>query len=127
MVSGLRFVWLEVANLDRSLRFYRDGLGLRVEEMAPDAGRRMASVEAGELELALVECSPSDPSRGSGVRLYLNAHDVDYYRKGLRDRGVAAGEPVEEAWGGRVVTVADPDGYTLCFVQSRHQMMPDEP
>ena len=30
MVSGLRFVWLEVEELDRSMQFYRDGLSFQV-------------------------------------------------------------------------------------------------
>jgi predicted enzyme related to lactoylglutathione lyase len=127
MVTGLRFVWLEVSDLERSLRFYREGLGLHVEETASCSGKRTACVKAGELELVLAESSLTDQPRGTGVRLYLVTHDVEHYAAALPSRGIEAGAPIDEPWGGRVVEVADPDGYRLCLVQSRHHMMPDEP
>jgi YD repeat-containing protein len=127
MVTGLRFIWLEVADLGRSVRFYRDGLGLRVEETAPCRGQRTACAKAGELELVLVEAGLSGPPRGTGIRVYLVTHELEHYAAALRSRGIEIGTPTEEPWGGRVIPVADPDGYRLCLVQSRHHMMPDEP
>jgi predicted enzyme related to lactoylglutathione lyase len=127
MIQGLRFIWLEVADLDRSTRFYRDGLGFRVEEVAPLHGRRMASAEAGDLELALVEQGPTDQPRGGGVCLSIVTQEVDQYAASLRARGIAAGAAVEEPWGGRAALLRDPDGYQLRLVQPRHRMMPDEP
>jgi YD repeat-containing protein len=127
MVTGLRFIWLEVADLGRSVRFYRDDLGLRVEETAPCRGQRTARAKAGELELVLVEAGQSDPPRGTGIRVYLVTHELEHYAAALRSRGIEIGTPTEEPWGGQVIAIADPDGYRLCLVQSRHHMMPDEP
>jgi predicted enzyme related to lactoylglutathione lyase len=127
MVTGLRLVWLEITDLDRSVPFYREGLGLRVEETAPCRGQRTACVEAGELELVLAESGTTDPHRGAGMRLYLVTHDLDHYAAALRSRGIETAAPTDEPWGARVIEIVDPDGYRLCLVQSRHQMMPDEP
>jgi predicted enzyme related to lactoylglutathione lyase len=127
MINGLRFVWLEVTELERSIRYYRDGLGMRVEAAAPVRGQRVASVEAGELELVLAETGAADPTRGAGMRLYLVTHDVDHYVAALRTRGIEAGEPTAEPWGGRVAELRDPDGYQLCLVQSRPHILFDEP
>src|SRR4051794_12996508 len=102
MVSGLRFIWLEVTDLERSISFYRDGLGLRVEAVAPVQGRPLASVDAGELELILAQFGPAETSRGAGVRLYLVSRDVAHYAAALRSRGVAVSDPTEEPWGGQV-------------------------
>src|SRR5690348_15554068 len=102
MISGLRFVQLEVEDLDRSLRFYRDGLGLRAEEVAPAEGQRTACVEIGEFELVLVQTVSSEGPKGAGVRLFLNAHDVDHFSAALQSRGVEASPPGLEPWGGRV-------------------------
>src|SRR5437016_4911909 len=124
MLAGLRFVQLEVEDLERSLQFYRDGLGLRIEAVAPSEGRRTACVEIGEFELVLVQAAPSDAPRGAGVQLFLNTHDVDHFSAALRSRGVEASPPEQEPWGGRAARVRDPDGYVLCFVQARHHMMP---
>jgi lactoylglutathione lyase len=127
MISGLRFVQLEVEDLSRSVSFYRNGLGLRVEDVAPSQGQHMACVEVGGDELVLIQTQAAATPRGSGVQLFINAHDVDHFSTALRSRGVEATPPAQEPWGGRVTRVQDPDGYLLCFVQSRPQMMPDEP
>ena len=127
MVTGLRFVWLEVSDVERSVRFYREGLGLHVEETAPCRGHRTACVEAGTLELVLAENPSAGQPRGSGICLFLVTHDVEHYAAALRARGITTAAPTDEPWGGRVIEVADPDGYRLCLVQSRHHMMPDEP
>jgi predicted enzyme related to lactoylglutathione lyase len=127
MVSGLRFVQLEVEDLSRSVGFYRDSLGLRVEEAAPSQGQRMACVEVGGYELVLIQTRSAESPRGAGMQLFLNTHDVDHFSTALRSRGVEAATPTQEPWGGRVTRVRDPDGYLLCFVQSRPQMMMDEP
>ena len=127
MVADLRFVQLDVEELERSLQFYRVGLGLRAEEVAPSEGRRTACVEVGEFELVLVQMASPECPRGVGVQLFLNTHDVDHFSAALQSRGVEATPPAQEPWGARVTRVRDPDGYTLCFVQSRHHMMHDEP
>jgi catechol 2,3-dioxygenase-like lactoylglutathione lyase family enzyme len=127
MVTGIRFVQFQVHDLERSTRFYRDGLGLRVEVVAPSEGRRTACVEAGEFELVLIEDAAAGGPVGIGVQLYLNTHEVEHYCAALQSRGIETTPLAEEPWGARVTRVQDPDGYTLCFVQSRHQMMHDEP
>src|SRR5438132_7055462 len=98
MVAGLRFVRLDVEDLGRSLRFYRDGLGLRAEEVAPSEGQRTACVEVGEFELVLVQTASPEGPRGAGVQLFLNTHDVDHFSAALRSRGVDASPPASEPW-----------------------------
>ena len=127
MVTGLRFVQFEVEDLERSLRFYAEGLGLKVEEVAPSEGHRTACVEVGEFEPVLVQSGSSESPRGAGVQVFLNTHDVDHFCSALQSRGVEGTAPAEVPWGGRVTRVRDPDGYLLCFIQSRHHMMHDEP
>jgi uncharacterized glyoxalase superfamily protein PhnB len=109
------------------MRYYRDGLGMRVEIAAPVRGQRLASVEAGELELVLAERGATDQPRGEGIRLYLVTHDVDHYAAALRARGIEVGDPTDEPWGGRVAELRDPDGYQFFLVQARPHMMHDEP
>jgi uncharacterized glyoxalase superfamily protein PhnB len=84
-------------------------------------------VEIGEFELVLIQTASPGGPRGAGVQLVLNAHDLDHFSAALQSQGVAASPPAQVPWGGRVTRVHDPDGYTLCFLQSRHHMMPDEP
>src|SRR5438046_5813582 len=109
MVTGLRFVQLEVEDLERSLQFYRDGLGLRAEEVAPSDGTRTACVEAGEFELVLAQTTPPQGPRGAGVQLFLNTHDVDRFSAALQSRGVQASPPAQEPLGARVTRLRDPD------------------
>jgi uncharacterized glyoxalase superfamily protein PhnB len=54
--------------------------------------------------------------RGRGVHFVLGVSDVDQFHEGLRDSGVQISEPTDEGWGGRFVSLQDPDGYRLFFV-----------
>ena len=81
MIKGLNHVGLSVANLDRQIAFYRDGLGLEVVEdetfggpqygtilSLPGATGRMVLLKGPTLQLELFEFShpepkPSEPNR----------------------------------------------------------------
>jgi predicted enzyme related to lactoylglutathione lyase len=54
--------------------------------------------------------------RGRGVHFFFGVADVDDYYAQLRERGVEVGPPTDEGWGGRFITLEDPDRYRLFFV-----------
>ncbi len=76
----------------------------------------MASVRAGSLRITLVQQIETMLKRGRGVHFVLGISDVDQFHDGLRTRGVQVGQPADEGWGGRFVSLQDPDGYRLFFV-----------
>jgi len=54
--------------------------------------------------------------RGRGVNFFFGVDDVDKYYRELSERGVEVHPPTDEGWGGRFITVLDPDKYRLFFV-----------
>jgi catechol 2,3-dioxygenase-like lactoylglutathione lyase family enzyme len=116
MVTGLDMLFLEVNNLEESLSFYRDRLGCEIDSHHPQAEPPMASVSVGPLRINLVQQLETMLKRGRGVHFVLSVSDVDEFHNALKSGGVEVSEPRDEGWGGRFVSLQDPDGYRLFFV-----------
>jgi uncharacterized glyoxalase superfamily protein PhnB len=54
--------------------------------------------------------------RGRGVHFVLEVTDVDEFYDRLRSRQINVAEPRDEGWGGRFVSLQDPDSYRYFFV-----------
>jgi catechol 2,3-dioxygenase-like lactoylglutathione lyase family enzyme len=103
-----------VADLARSRAFYRDTLGLSVQDISDD----MAIVEpdgwplllAGSLAGKHSTIAPVKP----GGTIHRFSSDINSLARRIRDGG---GEPTlhETDWGDRTLTVTDPDGYVVSF------------
>jgi len=104
-------VLLRPADYDRSLRFYRDALGLAIAREYP--GGTVFYAGQSLIELA----GHGEPTTFSGA-LWLQVRDVYATQKELEGRGVPiAREARQEFWGLHELQVSDPDGVTLIFVQ----------
>jgi lactoylglutathione lyase len=107
------FPILNVADMTRSLGFYRDLLGFRVEFAFPEGGDpqfAQLAVDGGELGLA----SGDGPVESASTAIWLYTDDVDAAIEDLRAAGVTVvAEPGDQSWGERVASVADPDGYVV--------------
>ena len=115
-VKGLELLFLEVNSLEESLDFYRGGLGFELEAHTPEAEPPMATLRAGGLRLMLAQVPLAMARRGRGVHLFLTVEDVDEFYDFLRAGGLQVEPPSDEGWGGRFVTLEDPDRYRLFFV-----------
>jgi len=116
MITGLDLLFLEVNNLEESLSFYHERLGFEIESHHPDAEPPMAGVRAGRLRVTLVQQLETMLKRGRGVYFVVGVSDVDQFHERLTEGNVQVSEPRDEGWGGRFVSVQDPDGYRLFFV-----------
>ena len=119
-LSAISVVTLGVADMERSERFYMDGLGL--EHARPPKGVIYFKLEGALLALfprdelaryAGVEPTPSGGFGGTTLSCNVGSRsDVD----ALTARAEAAGATVVKApetvsWGGYCAWIADPDGY----------------
>ena len=113
VVSNISVVYLYVRDMERSLTFYRDLLGIPLEgdehwaEAAFPGGTRFALHEAPE--------SMRDLSSGT-VSVSLEVEDVDRATELVREHGVEVRETMREDWG-TAADVVDPDGYTITLFQ----------
>jgi lactoylglutathione lyase len=107
------FPILQVADLRRSLGFYRDLLGFEVTYSFPSEGDPQfvsLAIDGGKLGLGTTE----EAVQSRSTSLWLYADDVDTAVAELKEAGVrVVAEPADQPWGERVASVADPDGYVV--------------
>jgi lactoylglutathione lyase len=115
-INGMDLLFLEVNNLEESLAFYNGQLGLEIESNNPTSEPPMASLRAGDLKITLAQNLETMLRRGRGAHFFLGVDDVDQYYEYLLSKDVEVKPPVEEGWGGRFITVQDPDKYRFFFV-----------
>jgi catechol 2,3-dioxygenase-like lactoylglutathione lyase family enzyme len=120
----LDYVVLIVEDLDRSLAFYLEVLGLPIHHRAGP----YAQLVAGTTRLGLYERGAmSDTLKGPlrapdrdapGFQLGFKVEDVDAAHIELVERGASsAGEPITRHWGQRTAYVRDPDGHLIELAQ----------
>ena|SRR5215475_3117356 len=117
MIAGLDRLFLEVNSLEESLAFYHDLIGFEVESQNPGADPPIASLRSGDMRISLVQQLETMLKRGRGVYFVMRVTDVDLFHRNISARGVSVSGPKDEGWGGRFVSLKDPDGYQLFFVE----------
>lgn len=91
------------------MAFYRDLLELPMQSQGEDDFSRFAHFDCGGFGIRIYEWTKPFNRAHTGLQLYVE--DVDRLHAELRANGVKfSGDIRDEPWGGRVVTVADPDG-----------------
>lgn len=116
MIKGLDLLFLEVNSLEESLAFYEKVLGFAVESVSLEAEPPMARLRGGELRITLAQHLETMLRRGRGVHFFIGVEDVDEFYEQLIERGADVQPPVDEGWGGRFITLEDPDKYRFFFV-----------
>jgi catechol 2,3-dioxygenase-like lactoylglutathione lyase family enzyme len=116
MISGLDLLFLEVNSLEESLTFYAGVLGMEVESVNEKSDPPMAKLRAGALKITLAQHLETMLRRGRGVHFFVGVDDVDRFYDALIANGADVQPPVDEGWGGRFVTLEDPDKYRYFFV-----------
>jgi uncharacterized glyoxalase superfamily protein PhnB len=121
---------LVVADMARSIAFYRDGLGLEMIRTVPDQSPfDFAWMQAGSVSVflnaidAVRKESPAlaDRPLGGSFTLYFVVDNVDELFASIRDRATVAMAPKTQPYGMRECAVRDPDGYYLTFAQEMQQ------
>ena len=118
---------LQVFDMPESLRFYRDKLGFRILEQAPnqtdDCDWVLLSLDDVQLMLNTAYEKPDRPAAPDPVRMashsdveiYFGAPDVQAVYNHLVEQGLTVKEPKITGYGFKAVTIQDPDGFILCF------------
>jgi len=112
--------FLRVSEMERSVRFYIDGLGFTMKhEWVPEGKLRWCWLTRGGASLMLQEFLKEGPSApqgklGEGVSLCFQCEDAVALYREFRSRGIEAAEPFvgNSMW---VTVLNDPDGYKLDF------------
>ena len=112
-----------VNDIQRSMEWYRDGLGFFVAERWEEGGRLQGvMLKAGACELGLSQDDFSkgrDRPKGVGFRLWCEtAQDVDSIAKRLRGFGGKIVEEPGNRWDTYGFTAQDPDGFKISITRA---------
>ncbi len=110
MIDGISVVWLPVSDMDKSLEFYGDTLGLDIEQQEDD----WSLVVAGAVRIGL-NGRDQEHSGGEGgaVIAFAVSDDIETAVSELSSAGVEiVGDVAEHPWG-KVATFLDPDANEL--------------
>jgi predicted enzyme related to lactoylglutathione lyase len=112
LVRNLSVVYLYVSEMERSLGFYRDLLGIPLEG---DGDWQEATLGGTRFALHLAHEGIGPLSSGS-VHVSLEVADLDAARERLRAAGVESEETMRDDWGA-AARITDPDGYEVYLFQ----------
>lgn len=115
LVTGVNAIYLYVADLDRSIAFYRDVLGIPLARHPQDTDWAEATFASG-VRFALHAARPENVKGSGSVNIDLEVDDVDDALDRMREAGVEVLEVEREFWGS-TVTISDPDGYRIDLFQ----------
>ena len=117
---------LQVWDMPRSLRFYRDGLGFAVVATSePGDDCNWAMLRQGDATIMLNTLyepgtRPPEPDLArnevhADTILYFGCRELDGCYARLVEMGASVRPPKDAPYGMRQVYATDPDGYGLCF------------
>ena len=121
---------LIVSDVERSVAFYRDVLGFRVDATVPEGPPYVfASVQSGPVEIFLNAPEPAiaeypafkDRPIGGTLTLFIEVAGIDEVHASPRER-VRIVMPLEKKWYGVTeFAFEDPDGYLITFAEREQQ------
>lgn len=108
---------LEIADMERSLAFYKDKLGFAADTWGEPPTFAIVQRGTASLALAVVPADAVKASRRTWAA-YIYVRDVDALYSELVQLGVTVPEPPEtRVYNCRELVVDDPDGHILAFGQ----------
>ena len=113
-VESISAVTFRVANMQSSVRFYRDVLGMELVYGGEDAG--FSSLRVKGAGHPILNLEPGRSVTGWGRMIFYVA-DVDAFWEYLRGKGFNPESPRDASWGERYFHMADPDGHELSFAR----------
>jgi uncharacterized glyoxalase superfamily protein PhnB len=116
---GSASVSITVKDIQKSLAWYRDVLGLGVERAVDRDGTLVfVALKAGDVRISLNQDDGAkgwDRIKGQGFSVNISVtEDIDAIANRIKaSGGKLDSEPVDAVWGARYFGLTDPDGYKL--------------
>ena len=125
MIKKYLHTRFRVSDMDKSISFYRDILGMEViEQKTSSRGSKLVFLKFPNMECELELCSFPDSGNvhvpEDLVHLAFEVDDLERCMKKLRVAGVAITEgPIKSSNGTRFIFTEDPDKYEIELMQYR--------
>jgi len=113
-IENISAITLKVADMERSVGFYRDVLGLELLYGGPHAA--FSSLRIPDIDSPIINLQLELPAVDWG-RIIFHVADVDAFWTSLKEKGLNPHNPQDGSWGERFFHVCDPDGHELSFAR----------
>jgi catechol 2,3-dioxygenase-like lactoylglutathione lyase family enzyme len=113
-IEGISAVTLHVSNMQVSVQFYRNLLGL--ELLYGGERSNFSSLRAGDSGSVILNLEHGHVVSRWG-RIIFHVADVDAFWSHLKGNGFDPEIPQDASWGERYFHVLDPDGHELSFAR----------
>jgi lactoylglutathione lyase len=116
---------ITVADLAKSMAWYRDAIGFEVTQQHEREGKLAAvSLQAGDVRILLNQDNGArgwDRVKGEGISIQFTVRgDIDEVASQIKSSGwTLDSEPADMPWGVRMFRLKDPDGFKLVFSTER--------
>jgi lactoylglutathione lyase len=117
----MRFLWctLYVKDIDASLRFYQDIVGLPVTRRFSEPGAELAFLGDDETKLEIIQ-GKLEPHTGEGVSVGFLVDNLEEKMAFVQQRGIKIHSgPFAPSKRTRFFFVSDPDGVLVQFVEQK--------
>jgi lactoylglutathione lyase len=114
MLSKAGSIVLKVNDLKKSVTFYRDVLGMRVDYEIDN----LVVFKTDEIMFGIQQVEKGEPvTRGTNINFEVEDCVDEFYRR-LQKKGIRFKlSPTNMDWGGRLSVLVDPDGYEIGFYE----------
>jgi catechol 2,3-dioxygenase-like lactoylglutathione lyase family enzyme len=113
-IERLSAVTLKVVDMEKSVQFYQDVLGLEVLYGGASAG--FTSMRIPNTQFSFINLQLGSPMLDWG-RIIFHVSDVDAFWISLKQNGFEPHQPQDAIWGERYFHMHDPDGHELSFAR----------
>lgn len=113
-IEKVSAITLRVSNMQASVRFYRNVLGMKLLYGGERSG--FCSLRATASETAILNLEQGQGVSGWG-RIIFHVTDVDAFWSHLKGNGFDPEIPRDASWGERYFHVLDPDGHELSLAR----------
>jgi catechol 2,3-dioxygenase-like lactoylglutathione lyase family enzyme len=111
-IERISAITFRVVDMDRSVRFYRDVLGMELLYGGEGAG--FTSLCPKDVQSAILNLELGQAVTGWG-RIIFYVADIDAFWTYLKERGYDPERPQDASWGERYFHMLDQDGHQLSF------------
>ena len=117
----LNWITLRVRDLETSLAFFHDLLGLPIQRRFESRGKRIAMLgPEGQPKIELIQGGNAAVKPGSGISVGFEVESLDAAMEELRQKGIpVARGPIEPNPHLRFFYILDPDGFEVQLAQHR--------
>lgn len=113
-VESISAITIRVRDMRRSVRFYRDLLGLRLDYGGEESSFSTLNTRGDRPSTLNLERGEPEVDWG---RIIFHVRDVDGFWAYLDEQGIVAHRPENASWGERYFHLRDPDGHELSIAE----------